>query len=346
MLRPDQARDSAHSGIPHELSFESINGYMPSSAVDTQTIGMIPEQAIATSVEIRTETPQSELVSDRHYEKRKAPKFTLRYATQDDIESIVDVDMKSFDSVYTAYDQSEEELRAELRDKFSRRLDIVGSEWMPVLERDGKIVGFMTCCPTSKTPEEFSSWEETTDSGTLESTYDPNGKNVYVVTLSVLPEGSQGKDMLYADQIGKMLSKGYEKGFFESRLPGLKKWMDNVKTPKVGKYADELSRDELETYANEYFNTKTTVKGKEVRKDRLIRLYERIGCTCLKVVPDAYQDEPSMNFGVICVYDGKSLFDGSDLPIKLPENKATRWAFGLLMQRVARSSKITGKLFS
>jgi hypothetical protein len=274
----------------------------------------------------------------------KDPKFTLRYATPDDIDAIVDVDIRSFDSVYSNYDQDEQELRDELRQKFQGRLDKVGSKWMPVLERDGEIVGFMTCCPTSKKPGDFTSWEAMTDNGTLEDTYDPNGEYVYVVTLSVLPEGSEAKDMLFANQIGKLLRDGYKTAYFESRLPGLRDWVVDAKFEGTEQGVDELSPERKRDFANEYFALTTQYKGKEVRYDRLISLYERVGCKCLQLVEDAYKDKPSLDFGVVCAYDGSKLFDGSDIPVKLPENRLTRWAFGVLMQKVSKSQKLTEKV--
>ncbi|MDB5166441.1 MAG: family N-acetyltransferase [Candidatus Saccharibacteria bacterium] len=287
-----------------------------------------------------------ELVVDTTVERKEtAPKFKLRAATEQDIDAIVDVDMKSFSAVYAGYDQDPETLRAELTETFRGRFEKVGGGWMPVLEKDGEIVGFMTCCPTNKTPDEFKSWEDTTDNGTLENTYDPDGKNIYVVTLSVLPEGSAGKDMLFADQIGKMMREGYECGFFESRMPGMRSWL-NRQMKKSGREIDDLSTEEKDAFAEQYFNLKSVVGGKEVRYDRLLRLYERVGCNCIKMVPDAYQDEPSMNYGVVCVYDGQELFDGSVLPFKLPQNRLTRWAAGGLMQLAARSPKATNKFFN
>jgi hypothetical protein len=216
---------------------------------------------------------------------------------------------------------------------------------MPVLEADDKIVGFMTCCPTSKTPDEFVSWEETTDNGTLETTYDPNGENVYVVTLSVLPEGSAAKEMLLANQIGKMLKDGYKLGFFESRLPGLRKWI--VRTKLNGNRDARISSIDPElkdAYAKEYFEDKVKVNGKEVRRDPLVRLYEKVGCRTERLVPNAYSDKESLDYGVVCVYDGSSLFDGSDLPIKIPNNGLTRRVFGMAMTRISKSQKLTEKV--
>lgn len=315
--------------------------------VDAALAEVLPA-TLPTAEEAQPEEPQinEQPAKTDKPEKARKPKFTLREATIDDIDAIVDVDMRSFDSVYSSYGQTQEELRKELHDKFLGRFEKVGGYWMPVLERDGKIVGFMTCCPTSKTPEEFESWEKTTDNGTLETTYDPDGKNLYVVTLSVLPEGSAGKDMLYGNQIAKVLVSGFDQAFFESRLPGLRGWVLKNKCEGSEVLLDALTPELQEAYANEYFELKTESKGRQVRQDKLVRLYERIGCKPVKVAPNAYQDKPSMDFGVVFTYDGRSLFDGSDLPVKLPDNRATRWMFGKLLQLASHSVTITGKLFA
>jgi hypothetical protein len=273
------------------------------------------------------------------------PRFSIRPAGPDDMDAVVEVDLKSFGSVYEGYGLGEDALRAELTEKFRGRYDKVGGGWMPVLEKDGKIVGFMTCCPTNKAPEDFRSWEETTDDGTLEDAYDPRGKNLYVVTLSVLPEGADGKDMLFANQIGKMMRQGFLQGFFESRMPGLRSWVGR-ELKRSGRVIADLDTQELHSYAETYFNKRSMLRGKEVRFDRLLRLYERVGCTCLKVVPDAYRDEPSLNYGVVCVYDGHELFDGSVLPVRIPQNRVTRWVAGGLMQAASKSNRLTAKMFS
>ena len=301
---------------------------------------------------VNTIFPELNDVPSKAAEKESAPKFKLRYATPEDIDDIVDVDIRSFDSVYTGYGMDDATLRADLRQKFMGRLEKVGSEWMPVIERDGKIVGFMTCCPTNKTPEEFVSWEQTTDDGTLETTYDPNGKNVYVVTLSVLPEGSEAKNMLYANQIGRLIRDGYNTSFFESRIPGFRTWVKKT-CKQTGEAFDQLDSTQLQDLAEAYYSKKkVNAKGKEVPYDRLLKLYDGIGCKFLKVVPDAYKDEPSMNFGVVCTYEPESMFDGSllqiplpgklpNIPLKLPQNRFTRWLLGSAMMAASRSQKVS-----
>jgi hypothetical protein len=291
------------------------------------------------------QVPEREPGATEKPERREsAPKFSVRPATLADIDAIVDVDVRAFDSVYREYDTDSDTWRAEMRDKFVGRLQKVGGEWMPVLERDGKVVGVITCCPTSKEPSDFVSWEKTTDDGTLETTYDPNGKNVYVVSLSVLPEGSAAKDMLFINQMGKLLREGYEKGFFESRMPQFRSWA-TARAAQEGNDIEAYSKPQLDEMAEEYFGLRIDKKDKSVPYDSLLRLYERVGCKLLKVVPDAYLDEPSMNYGVVCVYDGDSLFDGTDLPFRIPQNKLTRWALGRVMQTIGKSQKLSSKVF-
>ena len=268
--------------------------------------------------------------------------FTLRAATPEDIAEIVEVDLSSFGAVYNTYGKTKEELREQLIPQFLGRLQKVGGEWMPVLERDGKIVGFMTCCPTNKTPEEFASWEETTDKGTLNDTYDANGKNIYVVTLSVTREGSDGMNMLFAHQIGKLMREGYDRAFFESRMPGLRGWVKRKLAKDVDARSttpEDLEPTSLEQYANAYFAERKNVDGKMKPLDKLLRLYSDIGCKLLKVVPDAYQDPQSLNFGVVCVYDGKKL------PLGIGKFGWSRRLAGAWLQKAAYSQQATKQLF-
>jgi hypothetical protein len=190
------------------------------------------------------------------------------------------------------------------------------------------------------------SWERTTDNGTLGTTYDPDGRNVYVVTLSVLPQGSAGKDMLFAYQIGRILRDGYDLGFVESRLPGLRAWVLANYCDGLESVLASLTPQQRASCAAEYFEKTEQVRDRTVRYDRLIRLYERVGCKPVSLIPDAYRDGPSLDYGVVCVYDGSVLFDGSVLPVRLPQTRLTRWALGTAMHYAARSRKVTRLLFA
>jgi len=271
-------------------------------------------------------------------EKDKPKKLTVRKANIDDVEALVDVDIRAFNAVYKDYDIPEEEWRSSLVQKFRGRLEKIDNDWCQVLENHGKIVGFIMACPTSKKPEEFTSWEEITDNGTLETMFDPKGKNIYVVSLSVLPEGSLagGQNMLIANIIGKFIKEGYDQGFFESRLPGLRNWVKRQSKKREQDFAS-LTKEQLDDYADEYFRTTKNIDGKDVPQDRLLRLYASVGCEFVKLVPDAYQDGQSMNYGVMCVYK-------NPIPKKLAFRPITT-IVGSAFRAMSHSNKLTNKVF-
>jgi hypothetical protein len=264
--------------------------------------------------------------------------FSLRPATGDDMSALVSADMQAFRSVYKFQDMSEDELAADLLTKFEGRYEKLGGFWMQVLENQGKIVGSITACPTRKTPEDFTSWEDTTDNGTLETTYDPDGKKLYVVSLSVLPEASavNGQDMLMANIIGKIIGGDYQ-AYFESRMPGLKKWMLNQCRADGVKLAD-VSPEDIQAYSEKYYTSTIEVEGKARSIDPLLRMYQEIGCKIVKLVPDAYQDTLSMNYGAVCVYD-------SPLPTLVKSIPFVRRAIGSSISAVSHSNYLTRKLF-
>lgn len=267
------------------------------------------------------------------------PDVRTRAATEQDIEEIVDVDVRAFSSVYADYDVDPSIWRKELVDKFEGRYEKLGGKWLRIFERDGKIAGFINSCPTSKTPEDFVNWEDTTDDGTLETTYDPNGDYLYVVSLSMVPEGSKlkGQNMLFGDQIGQFVTGQFKQAFFESRMPGFRKWVDE-RTAETSLSADELSSELRDELAQEYFALTKEVNGKTVPHDRLLSIYKAVGCRLLKVVPDAYQDAPSMNYGVVCVFD-------NPLPETLRRSKLASTIAGQCIRAVSKSLTISKKLF-
>lgn len=265
--------------------------------------------------------------------------FKHRLATLADIEEIVDVDIRAFQKVYEVYDQDPEQLRQELVKKFSGRLEKTGGKWLTVLINKDKIVGFMNSCPTSKSPEDFRSWEETTNNGTLDGTYDPDGKNVYIVSLSMLPEGSRdsGQNMLFAQQMANFVRGGYERAFFESRLPGLRIWMQD-QCIKSGTDIEQLTAEQKQTYAEQYLDLRTIIGGKEVRKDKLNRIYDASGCSIGNVVAGAYKDHPSMDFGVVRIFE-------NPLPKKLQKNLLARYILGGALSLASRSHWLMQKAF-
>jgi hypothetical protein len=335
----EEAMDTLAEVVDLDIARRAVNeafGFTPATELPT----LLPTGTEhVTPVQPQASRPQ--LVNESfvaQHETAAKHEFKSRGATEADIERLVDVDMHAFESVYRNYGMSKEELRADLIEKFRGRLEMVGGDWMRVVEKDGIIAGFMTCCPTSKSPEDFESWEKTTDNGTLKTTYDPDGKNVYVVSLSMLPGVGEGaRNMLFADQIGKIIEGGHERAFFESRLPGLGAWARR-ECREQGTEFDALSKAEQKELAERYFATTKTVKGKEVPIDRLIRIYTGAGCKFTRVVADAYDDAPSMNFGAVGVFE-------NPLPKAVRNNRLVGKIVGKSVQMLAKSHWLMQKVF-
>ncbi len=264
--------------------------------------------------------------------------FHLREATREDIPAMVDVDLVAFRSVYKNYDMAPEELREDLLAKFTGRFDKIGGQWSEMLfSRDERPLGFITACPTSKPPEDFKSWEDTTDDGTLETTYDPGGRYLYVVSLSVLPEGSnsKGQDMLMTNMIGRIIAGDYQ-AYFESRLPGLKKWV-LARCRDEKRSLSSLNIAERDNYAQTYFESTTEKDGKKVPLDPLMRMYESMGCSFIKLAPDAYKDELSLDYGVVCQFD-------NPLPDRLRHRPLARKAIGMAVRAASHSPRIMERI--
>jgi len=286
-------------------------------------------QDTATITPLPSETSVSWL--DRKVDLSKAKP---RAAQLEDIEGLVDIDMKAFKNVYATYDQDPATLREELIRKFTGRFEKVGGDWIQVLEAEGKMLGFMTCCPTSKSPDDFQSWEDTTDNGTLETTYDPNGEYIYVVSLSMLPEASKinGHDILLTNCIGKFMAEGYSTAFFESRLPNLKRWIKGICRENGTKF-DNLSEEDIFSLANEYYTSTKVIDGETVPLDPLLRVYDKVGCKFTNLVPDAYKDEQSLNFGVVCLYE-------NPLPKFVQNNRLLRKIAGNAVRLATKNQRL------
>jgi hypothetical protein len=266
-------------------------------------------------------------------------RIKIRGATEQDIEAMVDLDLRLFNNVYKNYGISAAEHRQELIEKFRGRLARTGGDFIQLLESEGNLLGFIIGCPTSKSPADFKSWEDTTDNGTLETTYDPDGEYIYIVSLNSSPtaEKANASNMLQANMIGKMLEDGYKSIYFESRVPGLKKWA-KLQCRKRDLDFALLTEEQKNELAQEYFGLTKTVDGKSVPHDPLLRRYRAIGCKLEKIAPNAYQDEMSMNYGVVCVYE-------SPLPQWLQKSKLATKVAGKALRLASHFPKLMAKLF-
>lgn len=223
--------------------------------------------------------------------------------TDKDVYDMAALDVRSFRDVYGANLDAGRYLRS----VFQRRLEITGSDWTQLVrDSGGALLGFLMCCPTDKKPEDFTSWEETTNNGTLEGVCNPKGPNVYVVSLTTTPNrfgGETYQGMLYANLIGKFIAENMELAFFESRMPMFRRWarkQTRSKNLKLGSLGD----DDLQKLANEYAKlTSEDEDGNIALQDPVLREFARLGCKFLDPVPNAYEDPMSLNFGCVGIFD-------------------------------------------
>lgn len=269
----------------------------------------------------------------------RVAKITTRSAEMADVEEMVNIDLKAFSSVYSNYGKDEDELRAELREKFTHRMELVGGQFIKVAERDGEMVGFIACCPTSENPENFRSWEESTNNGTLNGTYDPDGKNLYIVSLSMIAKGSAelAQNMLFGNILSELVKGDFDLAYFESRVPGLRRWMRN-QSKILGLEFSSLTDSQKDEFARQYFMLKKEKDGKLVPKDKLLEIYDSAGCRFVDIYRDAYQDELSMNYGVLAIFD-------NPMPERARKIPVVRKLASVAIAGAAKSNYLMGKYF-
>lgn len=94
-------------------------------------------------------------------------------------------------------------------------------KWLWVLERAGRLVAWYVLMPTAVDPKGFSSWAEATDAGRLTGTFDPAGRNLYLVAAGV--SGDQPKiahELLILGALRMMRARGMQAVFCCLAMPG------------------------------------------------------------------------------------------------------------------------------
>ena len=202
--------------------------------------------------------------------------------------------------------------------------------WMFVAEKGGKVEGFATAFRTNKSAEDFVSWEDSTNNGTLEGRVEPDGKYVYVANLTINRDADVkgAKDMLLANLFANAIRDGVEYGYFESRMPGFQEWVNENKK-------SDLSTGELTKLAKEYAELRRE-DGKRV--DWQLRMYEGDGFKIGEPILGAFDDEASLGFGVVC----KAAIPGNGAFMK---NVApARKALAGTLRQVAKNPKLLEKV--
>lgn len=159
----------------------------------------------------------------------------------------------------------------------------ISSDWFFVAEREGEILGYISLQPTDKEISDFVSWEDSTDNGTLERTFDPKGSYVYGVALTTSKKatGLNLSDKLFAEAGKKVISERKKMAYFSGRMP------------KYHRYKDKLT-------PQEYYNKKIELNRKLVALDPQIRMYESFGLKRVRLVKDGFKgDTESCGYSVI-----------------------------------------------
>jgi hypothetical protein len=143
--------------------------------------------------------------------------ITIRYAVPNDVPGIMEVEQATFGTVGDEATAS--------RTVMAKRIDLLNAaqnKWFLVAQdEDGGIVGDMILQPTNLVPDRCTSWDVATDHGTLLTTFDALGTNIYVVSLAVSPRAAM-------DAVGTLLMHAslavwaWHHGLFMfcSRMPG------------------------------------------------------------------------------------------------------------------------------
>ncbi len=93
--------------------------------------------------------------------------------------------------------------------------------WLWVLERGGHMVGWYVLLPTNVDPKQFSTWAEVTDGGRLTGTFDPAGRNLYLVAAGVsASQPREAHNLLILNSLRLMRSRGMRTFFICLAMPG------------------------------------------------------------------------------------------------------------------------------
>ncbi len=220
----------------------------------------------------------------------------VRVATHDDIDRLVEIDLLCFDDVYGDQPPTSEDVHVMLTD----RLNAAG-ELMVVGEVGGQVEGFMTCQITDKGPEDFITWEETTDNGHITGTHNPDGSSLYIVNMTVTPVGSEAGigDMLIANMYGRFIERRKDSAQLLSRIPQFSKWLLEQEVEFSG-----LTEAEQDALAEDYIHaTKPGKNGKPILYDGMLRRYGYAGAKPVKVIRNGFPDPVSHDYGVLCVVE-------------------------------------------
>jgi hypothetical protein len=288
---------------------------------------------------------------DRRFgpQRREADSSTERYKTKvrkvtmEDLDAIVDLDIRDFADTYRVNGQKipieelKEQIGPEVREMMAERIQNVqankGAAWMYAYELNGKFEGFTTMFRTDKPLTEFTSWENSTNGGTLDDRIVPDGQYVYVANMTMSPKatdykvkGMNGMDCTLARMYGACMAEGLDYGYFESRMTLFRPWLiRTLREEGQGRHIADVDPEELDQFAATYAHTTKPqeVNGRmtEVPIDRLLMLFAGFTEMQPKPVRNAFKDPKSLNYGMVF----KAPFDKVPKPLRPLVNPTFRY---------------------
>lgn len=262
--------------------------------------------------------------------KELKPKRTgVREASIGDIERLVDIDIQCFDDIYSEHPPDTESVE----DMLTKRLKNAG-ELMIVGSVNDEIQGFMTCQIIDNDPSQITSWETTTNNGTLEGVDTQNGKYFYVVNMTVTKDGSNNNigSMLVANMCARLIEAGAEKAFLLSRLPGFKSWVTSL-----GLDPSELDEQTVDSLATQYSNLTIENGQNKAPYDPMLRRYSEYGTRPVRLVKNGYEDPASLNYSMLCEFIN---------PMgKYRSNRVIRTLASKALKRASQHPEIITKIF-
>lgn len=205
-------------------------------------------------------------------------KINIRLATEADLTGILIVDKERYGEVDSSVTATSEMMKQRIKVSNEQ-----GTGWFWIAEQDGKIIGLLSLQPTMKAVDNFISWEDSTANGTLTSTFQEDGENLYVVALTCTQSApDKTVDLLLIRAACKWIEAKKRCAFFCGRMPYYYKHKEQIT-------------------AEEYFQAKDNA-GEPL--DPQIKLYTDMGFSARKLVPNAFKgDWQSGGYGVLFVAD-------------------------------------------
>jgi hypothetical protein len=258
-------------------------------------------------------------------EQAQTPKPFVRHAKLDDVERLADLDLSLFKKAYGKAPPD----KADLMEMFTSRI-ANNPNWMFVAELDGVVEGFVTAFRTNVPLENFVSWEHSTADGTLDDKVDPHGKYGYVVNMTIGPTAVKAgaEDMLLANLFANGISAGLEYAYFVSRMPLFRRWLLTQNISPIT--SDESNLNDL---AQQFSELRRDGK----LRDPELKMYESFGFKREQLVPNGFQDEASLNYGVVLK---------AEIPAqgRFAHLKPVRTAMAFGLRQVAKHPKLLKKV--